>query len=210
MFPFFCFSVSSFFQPLLSLSSKVVLLGYFSLPSVYSRDCWSDLLITQVKHCHSPAQRPALTLHFNQSISQSACNSLLPIYYLSDLITSHSSSWSLPSLWKLRSTTLIPWNCFALNNYTVGVPTVAQWNLWQLWNAGMQDQFQARHSGLSIQCCQSCSIGRNYGLDMIIGQGTPYAVGQPNKQTKTNLKPKPTMLTNSVFFSYFLKYHLLS
>ena len=65
-----------------------------------------------------------------------------------------------------------------------GVPAVEQWGWWCLGNAGMQVQSLARHSGLRIQHCHSCSLGHNYGLDLIPGLGTPYVAGQPKKGGK--------------------------
>ena len=40
----------------------------------------------------------------------------------------------------------------------------------------------ARHSGLWIWHCRSCSLGRNYGSDLIPGLGTSCAAGQPKKE----------------------------
>ena len=52
------------------------------------------------------------------------------------------------------------------------------------WNAGMEVQSLAWHGGLKTQCCCSCSIGHNYGSDLIFGLGTPYAKRQPKKNKK--------------------------
>ena len=55
-------------------------------------------------------------------------------------------------------------------------------------SAGAQVQSLAWHSGLRILCC------RNSSLDLIPGQGTPYAmVRQKSKQNKTK-HPHPTKL----------------
>ena len=40
----------------------------------------------------------------------------------------------------------------------------------------------AWHSGLRICHCRSCGMGRNWGLDLIPGPGTPYATGRPIKK----------------------------
>ena len=42
----------------------------------------------------------------------------------------------------------------------------------------------AWHSGLRIWHCHNHRIGRNSGLDLIPGPGTPYAMGQPEKKKK--------------------------
>ena len=54
------------------------------------------------------------------------------------------------------------------------------------WDA---DSILARHSGLRILCCLSCSTGCDYGLDLIPDLETPQALGRPKtnkKQNKTN------------------------
>ena len=51
-----------------------------------------------------------------------------------------------------------------------------------LGSAGMQVESPAQHSGLRIRCCHSCSLGRNYGSDMLPGSGTSYTQVQPTKK----------------------------
>ena len=63
-----------------------------------------------------------------------------------------------------------------------GVPSVAQWDPRSLGSTVVQAQPLAQHSGLRIQCCCSCGLGRNYGLDLIPSLGTPYAAGQPKRK----------------------------
>ena len=48
----------------------------------------------------------------------------------------------------------------------------------------MQVQSPTHHSGLRIGHCHS------WGLDLIPGQGTPYAVGQPKKKKKNYVSEK--------------------
>ena len=38
------------------------------------------------------------------------------------------------------------------------------------------------------QPCHSCGLSRNWGQDLIPGQGTPYAGGQPKKKKKFSKK----------------------
>ena len=54
----------------------------------------------------------------------------------------------------------------------------------------MQVRSPSWHSGLRIQCCQSCGLGCNCGLDLIPGQGTPHATGQPKRKRKRKKKKK--------------------
>ena len=56
---------------------------------------------------------------------------------------------------------------------------MTQRDQWCLCSAGMQVASPARHSGLQIQCCHSCSVGRNGSSDLI--PGTPCVAGQPKK-----------------------------
>ena len=46
-----------------------------------------------------------------------------------------------------------------------GVPTVTQWDQQCFCHAGMQVLSPARHSGLRIRCCRSCSRGHNCSLE---------------------------------------------
>ena len=48
---------------------------------------------------------------------------------------------------------------------------------WHLGSARTQVQSLAWHSGLRTRRCCSCGIGKDCGLDLIPGQGTPYAWG---------------------------------
>ena len=52
-------------------------------------------------------------------------------------------------------------------------------DLWCLGSTGLNVRSPAQHSGLRIQHCCSCGLGRDCGLDLVPGLGTPYAVGQP-------------------------------
>ena len=87
----------------------------------------------------------------------------------------------------------------------LGAPAVARQSWQRLWRAGMQVRSLARHSGLRIQHCLSCSLGWNCGLDLISGPGTPYAVGQTkNKQKKMleNSKANPNLQNHLHDFVY--------
>ena len=61
---------------------------------------------------------------------------------------------------------------------------MAQQDWWHLENAGIQVQSSAWLSTFRIWCCRSCSLGHNYGWDLIPCPGTPYDVGQPKKKKK--------------------------
>ena len=59
---------------------------------------------------------------------------------------------------------------------------------WQYFGSpGTQVRFPARHDGLRIWHCHSYSLGRNCGLDLIPGQGTPEAMGRPKKEKKKKI-----------------------
>lgn len=77
-------------------------------------------------------------------------------------------------------------HCCLTSKEDTGVPTVVQWDQWHLCNARMQ--VQSGHQGLKNLVLLSC------GSDLILGLGTPYAVGQPKKKKKkkTSLHPPPT------------------
>ena len=62
-----------------------------------------------------------------------------------------------------------------------GVPASAR-GLVASWRTRMQVRFWAWHSGLRIQHCHSCGLGRNCGSDLMPGPGAPYAVGWPKKE----------------------------
>lgn len=62
------------------------------------------------------------------------------------------------------------------------VPSVAQWNWRPLGNAGTWVRSPAQHSGFSIWCCHSCSLGGSCSLNLIPGLGTPYATWWPKKK----------------------------
>ena len=70
---------------------------------------------------------------------------------------------------------------FFLNNSHFWVPAVLQWNLQCLGSTGIQVQSLAWCSGLRIQ---SCRLGRNCCLDVILGLGTPHTTGQPKEKRK--------------------------
>ena len=55
------------------------------------------------------------------------------------------------------------------------------------WEPCMQVRSPTQYGGLRIQCCLSCNVGGSYGLDLIPGPGTPYAVGQPKKKKRKNI-----------------------
>ena len=69
-----------------------------------------------------------------------------------------------------------------LKNPVMGAPAVAQGDRQCLGCAGTQVPSPAWHSGLRIQHCHSCSLGHDYGSDLILGLGTPYAMGWPKKK----------------------------
>ena len=50
--------------------------------------------------------------------------------------------------------------------------------------SGTQVQSLDHHDGLRIQHCRSCGIGRNGGLDLIPGSGSPCAQGWPKMEKK--------------------------
>ena len=64
------------------------------------------------------------------------------------------------------------------------VSSVMQWDRQCLGSAGTQFPPPTQHRGLRIQHGCNCSLGPNYGLDLSLGLGTPYAGGQPNKKKK--------------------------
>ena len=49
---------------------------------------------------------------------------------------------------------------------------------WECWDAS---SIPARPSALRIWRCLRCTLGHNFGLDLIPGPGTPYAAGRPKK-----------------------------
>ena len=55
-----------------------------------------------------------------------------------------------------------------------GVPALVQWDRQRLWSAGTQVLFHIwpKQYGLGIWRCHSCSIGHNYGSDLIPGWST--------------------------------------
>ena len=59
---------------------------------------------------------------------------------------------------------------------------MAQWDQQSLRNFGTQVQSPAWHRGLRIHCFRSFVLGQDYGSDLILGLGTPYALGQPKKK----------------------------
>ena len=65
-----------------------------------------------------------------------------------------------------------------------GLLAVVQWNQRHLGSARMQVQSPAQHIGLRIWHCCSCSLGHNYGLDLIPGLGPARAAGWPKKKEK--------------------------
>ena len=46
----------------------------------------------------------------------------------------------------------------------------------------------AQHSGLKDLALPQCSVGCNYGSDLILGPGTPYARGRQEKKRKEKSK----------------------
>lgn len=51
-----------------------------------------------------------------------------------------------------------------------------------LCSPGTEIQSPARHSGLRIPHCHSCSVGCNCGWDLIPGPGTSYATESPKEK----------------------------
>lgn len=74
----------------------------------------------------------------------------------------------------------------------VGVPTMAQWDWQYLESTETQVPSLAWHRGLRYWCCCSC-IAHNCSLDLISGQGIPYAVGWPKKKKKEKKERKKKM-----------------
>ena len=72
----------------------------------------------------------------------------------------------------------------------------------RLGSSETQIQSLAQPSGLRIQRCCSCSLGWDCGLDLIPHPGTPYAMGQPNKNK--NAKKSPTV--SKALCMYILAY----
>ena len=52
------------------------------------------------------------------------------------------------------------------------------------WEHRMQVRSPAQPSGLRIHHCHSCGLGHNCHLNLIPGQGAPYAMGRPKKKKK--------------------------
>ena len=67
-----------------------------------------------------------------------------------------------------------------------GVPTLAQLDQQHLCITRTQAPSLARHSGLKTSRCCRCSLCCNCCLDLIPGQGTPQAMGQPNNNNNDN------------------------
>ena len=65
---------------------------------------------------------------------------------------------------------------------------MAQRDQQHLGSTGTLVRSPARHSGLRIQCCHSCVLVHDCGLDLIPGPGSPYAMGWPKKEKKNNNK----------------------
>ena len=63
---------------------------------------------------------------------------------------------------------------------------MAQQDQWLLGSAGMQVRSLAQHSGLRIQRCRSYGFGHDCSSNLILGLGTQYVVGQPEKEKKKN------------------------
>ena len=59
-----------------------------------------------------------------------------------------------------------------------------------LGSTGMEVRSPARHSGLKIQYCRSCSLSCNCGSNLIPGQGVPYALGWPKMEKRKKKKRK--------------------
>ena len=72
----------------------------------------------------------------------------------------------------------------------MGVPAVAQQDQWLLGSAGMQVRSLAQHSGLRIQRCRSYGFGHDCSSNLILGLGTQYVVGQPEKEKKKIIQVK--------------------
>ena len=61
------------------------------------------------------------------------------------------------------------------------MPALVQQDPWCLGSTGTQVGSCPWLSGLRIRHCHSCSVGGNYGSDLIPGPGNQCAVGQPKK-----------------------------
>ena len=77
---------------------------------------------------------------------------------------------------------------------------MAQQEKQRLGSTGTQVRFPAQHSGLRIWHCHNYSLGRDWGLDMIPGLGTPYAMRQ-QKKGKIRRKKKVQLVYNAVLIS---------
>ena len=64
------------------------------------------------------------------------------------------------------------------------VPTVVELDPQPFGRTGTQAGSPARHTGLTIKHCCSCSLGRNSSLDLIPGLGTPYAFNDQKKKKR--------------------------
>ena len=58
---------------------------------------------------------------------------------------------------------------------------------WECWDAGLIPAPAQWLKGLVLS--HSCGLGSNCGLDLIPGQGTPYATGQPKQKKQKQKNP---------------------
>ena len=102
---------------------------------------------------------------------------------------------------KAKSTTEIYQHSLKISDVKnlMGVPAVAQQDGLCLCSAGTRVQSSARHSGLRIQHCHSCSLGCNCSSDLIPCPGTPHASGQPKKKKE---KKKPQSFSTKLLVTF--------
>ena len=92
--------------------------------------------------------------------------------------------------WRPVPEVLVQSVCHGAENWKIcisGVPAAAQLNQWHLGSTGTQVQSPAQHSGLRIQCCRSCGLGCNCGLNPDPGPETPHASGWPKRKKKKEI-----------------------
>ena len=80
---------------------------------------------------------------------------------------------------------------------------MAQQDQWCLGSPGMEVRFPAQHSGLRISHCHSCSIGHNYGWNLIPGPGLPLPCSSQKKKKKKKKKKKEGFLCLSEISNVF-------
>lgn len=81
-----------------------------------------------------------------------------------------------------------------------GVPTVVQWDWQYFGSVGTKVQSPAKHSGLRIWHCHSCSLGQNCGSDLIPGQNSIF--GAARKENTHTHKTYPHLFYLVVIFFF--------